>query len=142
MADTRAEKQLQASFEKADLQRRESKDQLDRERLTRISGDVVRTITDPGFVEKMRVARMGADQGQGLDAAAELLSLEGLRNAGVDIPEDFRLTSRVFEDRSDGFRIQIDPGRGPIDIGDMAPQWGACAGGGGLTFCGCGGFST
>lgn len=139
MSERTVEQELKAKLDQVEGQRKEAKDQLDRERLIRVTGDVIKTITDQGFVEKMRLAREGADKGEGLDAAAKLLSLEGLREAGVDIPEDFRLTSRVFEDRLSGFRLDIDP----VKIDPLAPiAWGACAGGGGLTFCGCGGFST
>lgn len=119
------------------------KDQLDRERLMRVTSDVITTITDPGFVDKMRQARKGADKGEGLDAAAKLLSLDGLRKAGVDVPKDFRLTSRVFEDKVEGFRIDIREPLVRLPGGGVPPlQWGACGGAGGLTFCGCGGFST
>ena len=117
-----------------------AKDQLDRTRLLRVTGDVIETITSPEFVERMRRAREAADDGQGLTAAADLLSIEGLRQAGADIPKDFRLTSRVFEDRVQGLKIDIlsDPRPGP----DGDPLgWGVCAGIGSLTFCGCGGFS-
>lgn len=119
------------------------KGQLDRERLKIVTNSVVDTITSPEFVEKMRLARIEADEGGGLDTAANLLSIDGLRQAGVDIPKDFRLTSRVFEDRQTGFRLELksDP---KLKLGGEEPvlAWGACAGGGGLTFCGCGGFST
>jgi hypothetical protein len=119
--------------------RTDAKGQLDRERLLRVTNEVIETITSPDFVERMRQARMSADKGGGMDEAAKLLSLEGLRAAGVDIPEDFRLTSRIFEDRATGFRLNIDD----LKVGGLEPLgWGACAGGGGLTFCGCGGFST
>ena len=128
------ERQLQA-------QALQAKEQLDRARLIRITGEVIETITSPEFVERMRQARAAADEGAGMNAAAELLSLEGLRNAGVEIPADFRLTSRVFEDRAAGFRLELNS-----DIGVIRPDeplgWGGCAGGGGLSFCGCGGFST
>ncbi len=119
----------------------QAKDQLDRERLMRVTGQVIETITSPAFVERMRKARQAADEGCELDTAADLLSIKGLRDAGVDIPEDFRLTSRVFEDREQGFRLELNsdarlgPGGSPLG-------WGGCAGAGGLTFCGCGGFST
>jgi hypothetical protein len=121
-----------------DQQRANVKNQLDRERLVRVTGSVIETITSPVFVEKMRQARKAAAEGAGMDAAAEFLSLEGLRAAGADIPPDFRMTSRVFEDRAEGIRTEIRAAApGP---NDPVPQWGGCAGAGGLTFCGCGGF--
>jgi hypothetical protein len=122
-----------------DQQRAIVKTELDRERLLRVTGSVIETITSPTFVEKMRQARRAADAGAGMDVAAELLSIEGLRAAGADIPPDFRLTSRVFEDREEGIRAEIKSSETP-GPNDVAPRWGGCAGAGGLTFCGCGGF--
>jgi hypothetical protein len=132
------ERMLEESLGRLEHQRRETKDQLDRERLTRVTSDLIKTITAPAFIESMRVARERADGGASVESAADLLSISALRRAGLDIPEDFRMTSRVFEDRSTGFRLELKE-----PIGGMEPLgWGACAGGGGLTFCGCGGFST
>ena len=129
---------LEANLAAIETQRIEAKGQLDRERLTRVTSDLIETITSPEFIENMRVARKEADAGAGMDVASELLSINALRRAGVDIPNDFRMTSRVFEDKSDGFRLEIK------DLGDIGGplSWGACGGAGGLTFCGCGGFST
>ena len=119
-----------------------AKRELDRERLVRVTNSLIETITSEGFVEKMRVARLQADSGAGMDTAADLLSIASLREAGLDIPDDFRMTSRVFEDREAGLRIEkFDHlNMDPIDIDPLG--WGACGGAGGLTFCGCGGFST
>ena len=131
------EQRLQARLAQLE-QRVAATGQLDRERLMQISADVIRTITEPAFVERMGQARIAADEGAGFDAAARLLSIDGLREAGVDIPADFRMTSRIFEDRVEGSRFEI---QSPLEPGDILPAFGACAGAGGLTFCGCGGFS-
>ncbi len=141
MATKTSKAKLETRLETLDDERREVKGQLDRERLLRVTSEVVETITSPEFIERMRKAREQADNGEGMDAVSKVLSLDGLREAGANIPKDFRLTSRVFEDKIRGERIEI----GPI-IGGRIPEmdplgWGACAGGG-LTFCGCGGFST
>lgn len=135
------ERLLQDRLDSIEKERTDAKDQLNRERLMRVTSEVIDTITSPEFVEKMRQARISADEGGGLEAAARLLSIDGLREVGVDIPADFRLTSRVFEDRTTGFKFELtDP---LIRPGGLEPLgWGGCAGGGGLTFCGCGGFST
>lgn len=134
--------QLEARLTDLEAERREVKGQLDRDRLLRVTSEVVETITSPEFIERMRKARDQSDKGEGMDAVAKVLSIEGLREAGANIPKDFRLTSRVFEDKVRGERFEIGPivgGRMP----DMDPLgWGACAGAGGLSFCGCGGFST
>lgn len=137
-----SKEKLESRMTEIEAERRDVKGQLDRDRLMRVTSEVVETITSPEFIERMRKAREQADNGEGMDAVAKVLSLDGLRDAGADIPKDFRLTSRVFEDKVRGERFEIGPifdPRGPVTdpLG-----WGACAGGGGLTFCGCGGFST
>jgi hypothetical protein len=58
----------------------------------------------------------------------------------VEIPDDLRVTSRVFEDHRTGLDLNIrtaplDPKGGPVG-------WGVCAGGGGDEYCACAGFST
>lgn len=140
MSESQAERELQAELDRVEDERRNAKGQLDRERLLRVTNDVVQTITSPRFVESMRQARREADEGAGLETAADLLSIDGLRGAGVDIPDDFRMTSRIFEDREQGVRFELRPI--PTDPTIRPPEWGGCAGAGGLSFCGCGGFST
>lgn len=140
MTNYPAEKGFHDELARIDQNRLDTKNQLDRERLARVTSDVIRTITSPDFMERVSKAREAASNGAGMDAAAKLLSIDGLRSAGVDIPDDFRMTSRIFEDRLSGVRIHLDdidmrPGVGPV-------AWGGCAGAGGLSFCGCGGFST
>jgi len=102
---------------------------------------MIQALTAPEFVERVRSSRAAADKGAGMDVAAELLSVDSLKAAGVDIPDDFRMTSRVFEDREKGTRIVLTD---LPTLGDFDPtlSWGGCAGAGGLSFCGCGGFST
>ena len=80
------------------LEKAELKGDLDRDRLMAATNTVIETITSPEFVEKMRQAREAAEKDGGYEAVAKILSLEGLRAAGAKIPEDFRLTSRIFED--------------------------------------------
>jgi hypothetical protein len=114
------------------------KAELDRQRLLKVTGDVIQTITSPAFVEKMRLARIDFEAGKGLDAGAKLLSIEGLREAGVDIPADFRMTSRIFEDRVQGTRFELksDAPSEPDQI-----SWGVCGGAGGpIISCGCSGW--
>jgi hypothetical protein len=114
--------------------------QLDRERLMRISNEVIATITSPEFIERMREARSRADDGAGFDEAAELLSMRALREFGADIPKDFRVTSRVFEDREQGLKLELDNRRPGVDSSPVG--FGICVGGGGDSFCACGGFTT
>jgi hypothetical protein len=141
MPSAENERRLQDRINQLDNERIQVKSQLDRERLVRVTNGVIETITSPEFIERMQQARMMADSSEGYDAVAKLLTLESLRAAGAEIPDDFRLTSRVFEDKVNGVRFELKsdltgiPGLEPLG-------WGACGGAGGLTFCGCGGFST
>ena len=140
MAATRDQSVLRQKMEQLDAARTEVKGQLDRERLAAVTSNVIETITSPEFIEKMRAAREKASDSDGMTVVSKLLSLDGLRRAGAEIPDDFRLTSRMFEDKASGTRIVVDNEiRKPAGA---TLGWGACAGAGGLTFCGCGGFST
>ena len=131
------EEQLYAELEQIEQQRRDTKRQLDRERLMRVTSDLVSTLTAPEFIEKMRAARQEAEGGAGLDRAGDLLSLSNLRRAGVDIPDDFRLTSRIFEDEVEGIRIEVQDRLGG-DLDSLGLK--VCGGGGTLGICACGGF--
>lgn len=135
------ERSLSERMKQLDTERTEVKSQLDRERLVKVTSGVIETITSPAFVEKMERARKISEGGEGFDEVAKLLTLDGLRAAGAEIPDDFRLTSRVFEDKVSGVRVHIDPVLTGIP-GAEPVGWGACGGAGGLTFCGCGGAST
>ena len=131
-------------LEKLDLEKAELKGQLDRDRLMAVTNTVIETITSLEFIEKMRQAREKAEKDEGYEAVAKILSLEGLRAAGAKIPEDFRLTSRIFEDKVRGERFEISPINdpdGPIQRYDPL-GWGAFAGRGAATIYDCGGFST
>ena len=124
-----------------DKERKLVKSQLDRKRLAAITNSLIETITSPQVVENMKKFRVIARETESFDKAADLMSLESLKKAGADIPDDFRLTSRVFEDFESGMKIEIRP---PSErIGEIDPlAWGACAGGGAATVCGCAGGST
>ena len=133
--------ELRDRMAELDEARRLVKRELDRDRLTEITDSLIRTITSPEVVAKMSAFRDAADEGASFDEAADLMSLESLRKAGADIPDDFRLTSRVFEDFATGTRIEVNPGKlGGLGTDPLA--WGACAGGGAATVCGCAGGST
>lgn len=121
---------------------RDTPNEQERDRLIRATTTVIETITSPGFMEKMREARARAEANGGLDELAGLLSISGLREAGADIPDDFRLTSRVFEDRVGGLKLDIEtsprrePGEEPVPV-----PMGGCAGGGAASVCGCAGWT-
>ena len=92
----------------------------------------------------MRQAWEEAEKGGGYEAVAKILSLEGLRAACAKIPKDFRLTSRIFEDKVRGERFEISPINdpdGPIQPYDPL-GCGAFAGMGAATIYDCGGFSS
>jgi len=137
------ELQLQEQLDQKDKERQLAKDELNKERLVRVTEGVIRTITSPAFVEKMRLANIEFKAGKGLDAGAALLSIEALREAGADIPDDFRVTSRVFEDQASGLRVEFKSNETPnISDQELAlASWGACGGAGGpLIGCGCSGW--
>ena len=113
---------------------------IDRERLTTITNSLIKTITSPQFIERMRQFREKAATKPDFGAAADLMSLESLRAAGAELPPDFRLTSRVFEDAATGLKLDIRPTQQQAVDGSKL-EWGACAGGGAATICGCAGGS-
>lgn len=115
--------------------------QIDRERLTTITNSLIQTITSPKFIERMRQFREKAGSNPDFGDAADLMSLESLRAAGAEVPNDFRLTSRVFEDSETGFKLDIRPAQRAVAGGPIL-KWGACAGGGAATVCGCAGGGT
>ena len=141
MPDFERKIELSNRMKELDKERLLVKQQLDRGRLTEITSNLVETLTSPQMVERMREFREKAEKGASLAEAGEILSVEGLRAAGASLPDDFRLTSRVFEDFETGMRIDIrPPAKGIPDIDPLG--WGACAGGGAATVCGCAGGST
>lgn len=142
MPNVDLQKSLESRIAGLDREKLLVKSQLDRERLTAITSNLIETITSPKFVENMRQFRERAAAGASFEDAANLLSIESLRSAGAAIPDDFRLTSRVFEDAESGMRVEIKPPRGFGGIDDGTVAWGACAGGGAATVCGCAGGST
>jgi hypothetical protein len=141
MPNVELEQSLKGKLADLDNERALVKQQLDRERLTVITSSLIDTITSPRFIERMRQFREKAAAGARLGDAADLMSLESLRAAGAQIPDDFRLTSRIFEDSETGLRFEIKPPRAQPDFGNSV-AWGACAGGGAATVCGCAGGST
>lgn len=132
---------LRKRLDELDGEREQLEAQLNRERLTEVTGSIVSAISSPAFVERMRKFRESTAAGDvEPEAMGKLFSPEELNAAGANLPKDFRISSRTFEDYKMGNRINFDPGRmsGP---GDRL-SWGACGGAGGLTFCGCAGGST
>jgi hypothetical protein len=134
------EDQLSEKLDEVNEERRLVKDQLDRERLKRVTDELIETITSPAFIERMVAARRAIEEGEGVEAGARLLSVDTLRRAGIDIPDDFRITSRVFEDRKSG--TQIDIINDGSDIPGEALGWGMCSGSGYNGMCFCSGFTT
>ena len=114
---------------------------FDRQSLTNMTNSVLDVITSPGFLKKMHEARFNAERGGSLQDMADLMSVENLRNEGVELPDDFRVTSRRFEDLTTGESIEVnEPVPTDSRTGD-AVALGGCAGGGAATVCGCGGYT-
>jgi hypothetical protein len=116
-------------------------DELDREQLRKIAGQLIATLTSPAFIEKLSEARKGAEtDGPAFDRMANLLSIEGLREAGVDIPPTFRMSSRTFEDKAAGIRLTSEPDtKTTVDDKEIHPL-GICGGAGFGHVCACGGI--
>lgn len=110
---------------------------LERERISRVATNMIETITSPAFVEKMLAAGQKTDAGAGLESMKDLLAIDELRKAGAEIPDDFRIASRVFEDKSQGLRIEVTPQR---DSTSRPAAGGVCGGFGRGAICACGGI--
>jgi hypothetical protein len=134
-------RELKQQLQDLDLQRARVQEELDRDRLTTATNNLLQTITSAPMMERMREFREKAAAGEvKTEEAVGLMSLEELRAAGAKLPEDFRLTSRVFEDLESGSRVEIHDKLGDL-IGDRPGPagWSFCAGGGAATVCGCAG---
>ncbi|MBK5912434.1 hypothetical protein CCR85_13155 [Rhodothalassium salexigens] len=83
-------------------------DDLDPERLKAITSQMVEAITSPAYVEAMRKVK-AASNDKRLDEAMRRLTPKALREQGVRLPEDMRISSRYFEE---GFK--------PIEVGEPA----------------------
>ena len=145
MPNVELERSLELKLSDLNREQQLLKSQLDRERLTSITSNLIETITSPKFIENMRQFRSKATAGASFDEAGDLMSLESLRAAGAKIPDDFRLTSRVFEDHESGLKIEIKPPKGVGGLGDLSGgsvAWGACGGAGAAGTCACAGGST
>jgi hypothetical protein len=80
---------------------------LDVDKLRLVTNEVIAAITSPAFVEAVRAVReVPADQR--LVEGSRRLSPDALRAAGVPLPQNFRVSSRYFEDGLPG----------PINFGD------------------------
>ncbi len=110
---------------------------------------MVDMITHPAFVAAMKNMK-ASPVSKRREIGKETLTVDALRAQGVTIPRGMRLTTRYFEPGRPGF-LEVDAagvikaGRIPkFDVGDLGGtvQWGGCACGGGLTFCGGAGGST
>ncbi|MBN9552310.1 MAG: hypothetical protein J0H31_26485 [Alphaproteobacteria bacterium] len=120
----------------------------DPDHLRNVTQELVKAITSPEVIEQMRQFREKAAAGGNFTEAGDLMSLESLKAAGANLPDGFRITSRVFEDKSTGKTIDLGPetpfdpnnpvGLGPKDINAVS----GCAGGGAATVCACAGGGT
>ena len=125
-----------------DVKVQEFETKFDRKTLTDMTNSVLDTITSPDFLKKMHEARFNAERGGSLEDMANLMSVENLRNEGVALPDQFRVTSRKFEDLTTGESIEINQ---PVSERKMDAEepvaLGGCAGGGAFTVCACGGYT-
>lgn len=89
-----------------------SDEELDPQRLREITEQMLRAMTSPEFVEQLQAVRNARGDRQ-LAEASQRLTPEALREAGVDLPDGMRISSRYFEEDYD-FPIELgDIGDGP-----------------------------
>ena len=69
----------------------------DAEKLRAMTNEIIEAITSDEFLSRMESMREATLQ-ERLEMAQKLLSVEGLRKAGVDLPEGMRISSRYFEE--------------------------------------------
>ena len=109
---------------------------------------IVDAISHPAFVDAMKNLK-ATPAVRRQEYGKKHLTATALRQKGVNLPAGMRLTTRYFEPGKPGF-IEWQPdgkiGRSRIPrlpIGDGGTvQWGGCACGGGMTFCGGAGGGT
>lgn len=125
-------------------------DMIDGKAIRSEMNSMVDLITDPAFVDAMKTLKsLSPTQRQKYGRAN--LTVAALSKKGVKFPAGMRLTTRYFEPGKPG-AIEWNPDgtsrvvKGiKIPIGDHSGgtvQWGGCACGGGLTFCGGAGGGT
>ena len=82
---------------------------LDPKFLRKTTQDLIEALTSPAYVEAVQAVRDAPEESR-LDEASKRLTPDGLRNQGVPLPSDMRITSRYFES---GFPSAID-----VELGD------------------------
>jgi hypothetical protein len=112
--------------------------EMSKERLKEITGQLLATITSEQFLAKMAEVR-NAPEGERMKAAAFFLSVDALRNSGLDVPTDFRVASRYFEEHFDPPGPATPTAKNPTGAQGPVTPLGVCAGGGMGTVCGCAG---
>lgn len=83
---------------------------LDPQRLRAITSEMVEVITSPAYVEAMRVMKSTSAEKR-LSEAMRRLTPEALREQGVKLPENMRISSRYFE-----------PGFKPVEVGESCGE--------------------
>ncbi|MGO7045460.1 hypothetical protein ACCT07_36755 [Rhizobium johnstonii] len=133
----------------------------DPEHLRNVTQELIKAITSPEVIEQMREFRDKAAAGGDFVDAGNLMSLENLKANGADLPDGFRITSRIFEDKNSGKIINLGPEipfdpQNPIPFDPHNPEipfdpqkggfnpvgMSGCAGGGAATVCACAGGGT
>lgn len=112
--------------------------------------EMITMITEPAFVRAMKEMKE-TPVSKRRELGKRTLTVDALKAQGVKIPDGMRLTTRYFEPGKSRY-IEVDPNgnlterafpkfRGRDGLGGVV-QWGGCACGGGLSFCGGAGGST
>jgi hypothetical protein len=101
----------------ADDPRRSKIPEVDAERLREITNRLISVLTSPEFIEQARSV-YEAPEKERLVVASQRLSVDALRSLGLDLPDDFRVSSRYFEsDWPTAIEFGDYPeGRNPINV--------------------------
>lgn len=124
------------------------------EELKKMTDSIIEAITSDEFLERMEEIRKSSIDDR-LLRARDLLSIDGLRQAGVNLPDGMRVSSRYFEEgvgliefgNIDELHTSIADTYDPIITlkdGSSAKHagpiiMGTCGGAGAGTVCACGG---
>jgi hypothetical protein len=94
-------------------------EKVTRERLKKMTDEIIEAITSDEFMSRMAQLRT-ASLDKRLETAQSLLSVDGLRKAGVNLPDGMRISSRYFEENVGTFEFgnvsvleelqKVDPG--------------------------------
>jgi hypothetical protein len=75
-----------------------TEDMIDRGEAEEKLDQIVKVITSEEYINQLKKVREAPPE-ERMQAGAKYLTPEALREAGVDVPEDLRMSSRLFDDQ-------------------------------------------